>query len=96
MENQYFVYILTNTHNTTLYIGVTNNLVRRTFEHREKIIENFSKKYNLSKLVYYEVFSDINFAIAREKHLKGGSRAKKLNLISEFNRDWEDLYNKII
>jgi len=96
MENQSFVYILTNNHHTTLYIGVTNSLIRRTFEHKEKLTKGFSKKYNLTKLVYYELFSDITLAIAREKQLKGGSRHKKLDLINKFNPDWEDLYNKII
>lgn len=96
MEHQSFVYILTNNHHTTLYIGVTNSLIRRTFEHRERLFPGFSKKYNLDKLVYYEMFSDITLAIAREKQLKGGSRKKKLDLINEFNPDWDDLYYKII
>lgn len=96
MENQYFVYILTNNHNTTLYIGVTNNLIRRAFEHREKLNSGFTKKYNLSKLVYYEVFSDIEQAILKEKRLKGGSRQRKVDLISEFNPNWDDLYEKIV
>ena len=96
MENQSFVYILTNNYHTALYIGVTNSFARRTFEHKEKLTKGFSKKYNLTKLVYYELFSDITLAIAREKQLKGGSRHKKLDLINKFNPDWEDLYNKII
>ena len=96
MENQSFIYILTNNHNTTLYIGVTNNLLRRTFEHKEKFNAGFTKKYNLTKLVYYEIFCDIDSAILREKKLKGGSRQKKIDLINNFNPDWEDLYEKII
>lgn len=96
MEQQSFIYILTNNHHTTLYIGVTNSLIRRTFEHRERLFLGFSKKYNLTKLVYYEMFSDITLAIAREKQLKGGSRQKKFDLINNFNPNWEDLYEKII
>lgn len=96
MENQTFVYILTNAHNTTLYIGVTNNLLRRTFEHKEKFNSGFTKKYNLTKLVYYEIFSDIDNAILREKKLKGGSRQSKIDLINKFNPEWQDLYEKII
>lgn len=96
MEQQSFVYILTNNHHTTLYIGVTNSLIRRTFEHKEKLTKGFSKKYNLDKLVYYEMFSDITLAIAREKQLKGSSRQKKIDLINHYNPDWEDLYSKII
>ena len=67
---QYYVYILTNKTNEVLYIGVTNNLVRRIFEHKNKLVEGFTKKYNLSKLVYYEVTNDINSALEREKQLK--------------------------
>ena len=78
-----------------MYIGVTNNLGRRTFIHKEKINNGFSQKYNLTNLVYYEVFSDINYAIAREKQLKGGSRQKKLELINKFNPKWDDLYETI-
>lgn len=96
MEKQSFVYIMTNYDETTLYIGVTNNLARRTFEHKEKLTKGFSKNYNLNKLVYYEMFSDITLAIAREKQLKGGSRKKKLDLINKFNPEWKDLYESII
>ena len=96
MENQSFVYILTNNHNTTLYVGVTNSLVRRTFEHKAKFNSGFTKKYNLTKLVYYEVFDDISLAIYREKNLKGGSRQNKIDLIEKLNPNWEDLYDKII
>ena len=96
MEKQSFIYILTNNHHTTLYIGVTNDLIRRTYEHKNKLVKGFSFKYNLSKLVYYEIFSDIEFAILREKCLKGSSRRKKFDLIDKFNPSWEDLYEKII
>lgn len=94
-ERQSYIYILTNNHNTTLYIGVTNDVLRRTFEHKEKIKDSFTKKYNLTKLVYYEQFYDIGDAITREKQLKGGSRQKKIELINNFDPEWEDLYYKL-
>lgn len=96
MGQQSFIYILTNNHHTTLYTGVTNDLVRRVYEHKNKLVKSFSSKYNLSKLVYYEVFWDIEQAILREKQLKGGSRQRKIDLIDKFNPDWEDLFEKII
>ena len=73
----YFVYMLTNKHNTTLYTGVTNNLERRLYEHRNKLVDGFTKRYNLDKLVYYEVTEDVRSAIEREKQIKGWTRAKK-------------------
>lgn len=87
---------MTNYNDTTLYVGVTNNLVRRVYEHRNKLVEGFTKKYQITKLVYYEVFDDISQAIKREKQLKAGSRKKKLELINNFNKDWRDLYDTII
>lgn len=96
MTKQSFVYIMTNYTNTTIYVGVTNNLRRRVYEHKNKTIEGFTKRYNLTKLVYYEVFDDVTMAIAREKQLKAGSRQKKNDLISEFNEKWEDLYDTIV
>lgn len=87
---------MTNYEQTTLYVGVTNNLVNRIFTHKEKLNESFTKKYNLTKLVYYEIFSDITQAIAREKQIKGGSRKKKLDLINKSNPNWDDLYEQII
>ena len=92
----YYVYIITNKYNTTVYVGVTNNLVRRIYEHKMKLVEGFSKKYNLNKLIYYEQTNDIEVAIAREKQLKNYSRAKKEKLIYEFNPNKDDLYFKII
>lgn len=89
--NSYFVYILTNKYNTVLYIGVTNNLERRVYEHKNKLIEGFSKKYNLSKLVYFEEFNSIDDAIAIEKKLKGWLRSKKITLIVSKNPQWKDL-----
>ena len=92
---QYFVYIMTNKINTTLYTGVTNNLSRRVFEHKNKLVEGFTKKYNLDKLVYYELYTDIYEAIGREKQIKSGSRAKKIKLIKAMNPKWKDLYDGI-
>ena len=92
----YYIYILTNKENGTLYTGVTNNLVRRIYEHKNKLVEGFTKKYSLDKLVYYESYESIESAILREKQIKGGSRKKKLDLINKFNKKWEDLYEKII
>ncbi len=88
MEKYYFVYILTNPGNTVLYTGVTNDLKRRVYEHRNKVVPGFTAKYNVKKLVYYEVYDDPQYAIAREKQIKSGSRKKKLNLISSFNPDY--------
>ena len=96
MNNKiYTVYIITNFNNTTFYIGVTNDLKRRIYEHKNKIIEGFSKKYNLDKLVYYETTQDINSAIKREKQLKNWHREWKINLINKFNSEFRDLYDNI-
>jgi len=91
-----FIYIVTNKHNNTLYIGVTSNLPNRILEHIEKRYENsFSARYNLNKLVYYEQFQKIGDAIGREKQLKTGSRANKISLIQDVNPLWIDLYEDI-
>lgn len=90
-----FVYILTNATNQVLYIGVTNNLVRRVYEHRTKIIPGFTERYQLNKLVYYECYTDIVQAIEREKVLKFWKRAWKKRLIDKFNPAWKDLYPEI-
>jgi putative endonuclease len=92
MKN-YCVYILTNKNNTVLYVGVTNNLTRRIWEHKSKLIEGFTKKYNVDKLVYFESFDNPDDAIKREKQLKAGSRKKKVELISKLNPEWKELYN---
>jgi putative endonuclease len=89
--NQYFVYILTNKSNKVLYIGVTNNLERRMFEHKNKMINGFTKRYNLTKLVYFEETSDIKSALEREKQLKNWHRDWKIKLINNFNPEWKDL-----
>ena len=90
--NSYHVYIVTNVYHTVLYTGVTNDLERRVFEHKHKTFKGFTSKYNVSKLVYYEVFDIINKAIAREKQLKKYTRSRKKELINEFNYNWKDLY----
>jgi len=87
----YYVYILTNTHHNVLYTGVTNDLERRCYEHKQKKIMGFTQKYNVDKLIYFERFDSIDSAIAREKQIKGFSRAKKLALINEVNSDWKEL-----
>ena len=96
MDRQYYIYIMTNKTNSVIYTGVTNNLIRRIYEHKEKLVEGFTEKYNVSKLVYYEFCEDAEEAISREKKIKGGSRAKKIALIENINKDWKDLYEEII
>ena len=93
---QYYVYILASKKNGTLYIGVTNNLVRRVYEHKEGLIEGFTKKYDVKMLGYYEIHSDINEAIKREKTLKKWLRNWKIELIGRVNSEWKDLYSEII
>lgn len=88
---QYFVYILTNKWETTLYIGVTGNLPRRLEEHKQKVVPGFTARYNLTKLVYYEDTGDVRAAIEREKELKGWLRKKKVALIESINPEWKDL-----
>ncbi|MBO3100292.1 GIY-YIG nuclease family protein [Gelidibacter pelagius] len=91
-----FIYILTNKNNTTLYVGVTSVIVIRVKQHKEKFnLKSFTAKYNLDKLVYYEAFQMIGDAIGREKQLKAGSRAKKVELIESINPDWIDLYEEV-
>jgi putative endonuclease len=88
------VYILTNKNNKVLYTGVTSNLFKRVAEHKNKAVDGFTRKYNVSKLVYYEEYNTMPEAIAREKQLKGGSRQKKLDLIKDMNSEWMDLYDE--
>ena len=95
MNNQYYVYILTNKINTVLYTGVTSNLAKRVYEHKQKLGCGFTTRYNVNKLVYYEVFDDIENAIEREKRIKGGSRKRKLDLINDMNEKWKDLYEDL-
>ena len=95
MGDQYYVYIMTNKYNNVLYTGITNDLKRRVYEHKEKLINGFTKKYNITKLVYYEVFEDPENAILREKQIKAGSRQKKIDLINSINRKWLNLYKEL-
>ena len=96
MSKQYYVYIISNHSNNVLYIGVTNDLARRIYEHKNKLIKGFSSKYNLVKLVYYEITESIESAIAREKQLKNWHRDWKINLINQFNPEWKDLSNDFL
>jgi len=91
----YHVYIMTNSHNTVLYTGVTNDLQKRAWQHREKLADGFTKRYNVTRLVYYQTFEDVREAIAREKQLKGGSRQSKVDLINGMNPGWCDLYDEL-
>jgi len=86
---------MTNRHHTTLYTGVTGNLKKRIFEHKQKLFDGFTKRYNITKLVYYEIYDDPTNAIKREKQIKGGSRKKKIDLIEKMNPNWDDLYDSI-
>jgi len=95
VSKQYYVYILTNK-SGTLYTGVTNNLVRRVFEHKNQMVDGFTKRYNLKYLVYYEATNDVHEAIAREKQIKGWLRAKKLQLINSVNPAWKDLSEEFL
>ena len=86
---------MTNVRNTVLYVGVTNDLIRRVYEHKGRLVDGFTKKYNIVKLVYYEVFEDIENAILREKQIKAGSRQKKVQLIDSINKEWCALYDEL-
>ena len=91
----YYVYIMTNRKEGSLYIGITNNLARRAYEHREKLVSGFTQKYNLHRLVYYETYQTAQEAIQREKNMKEGKRAWKTELIETMNPDWRDLYEEL-
>ena len=95
MQKYYYVYMLASQRNGTLYTGVTNDISRRTWEHKNDLIEGFTKKYSVHILVWYEVQEDINVAIAREKQIKGWNRAWKIRLIEKENSGWNDLYEKL-
>ncbi len=92
----YYVYILANKKNGTLYIGVTNDLIRRVYEHKNELLPGFTQKYHVHNLVYYEQTSDVNSAILREKRLKTWKRAWKIKLIKDFNPGWKDLYHDLV
>ncbi len=97
MKNKnYYIYILASDKNGTLYIGVTNGLAKRVFQHKEKEIDGFTKKYSIDKLVYYEFFNTIEEAITREKNLKKWKRQWKINLIEKDNPGWKDLFDDML
>lgn len=91
-----YIYILSNNWNTTVYVGITNDLIKRIWQHKQKLVEGFTQKYNINKLVYYEQYENIEEAIKREKQLKAGSRKNKIQLIEKQNPTWEDLYEKLM
>lgn len=95
MKKQFYVYILASQRNGTLYIGITSHLTRRVCEHKQKVVESFTKKYGVNKLVYYEVHASAEAAITREKRLKKWNRAWKLKLIEDMNPSWLDLWQDI-
>ncbi len=92
---QYFVYILASKKNGTLYIGITNDLIKRVYEHKNNLADGFTKKYDVHNLVYYEIHNDASSAITREKQLKKWNRQWKIELIEKTNSDWKDLYNNL-
>ena len=96
MSHIYYTYILTNKYNTVFYTGITNNLIKRVWEHKEKSVKGFTQKYNINKLVYFEEFTTPIEAITREKQIKGWLRSKKIDLIKKGNSDYKDLYFEII
>ena len=95
-EKQGYVYILTNVHNKVLYTGVTSDLVKRVYEHKNKMVDGFTKKYNVHKLVHFEISDDMMTAIEREKQIKGWLRKKKIALIEKNNLEWKDLYDGLV
>ncbi|MBO8131321.1 MAG: GIY-YIG nuclease family protein [Candidatus Marinimicrobia bacterium] len=95
MQKHYYVYIMTNKNNTVLYTGVTNNLKVRVYEHKVGIGSTFTKRYNINKLVYYEIYENPIDAISREKQIKAGSRRNKIDLINSVNPEWMDLYSEV-
>ena len=95
MNKQYYIYIMTNKYHTVLYTGVTNDLKRRVYEHKTQLGSGFTSRYNVTKLVYYEVGLDASSAISREKQIKAGSRQKKVDLINAMNGEWKDLYETL-
>lgn len=94
-HKKFYIYILASKPNSTLYVGLTSNLQKRIFEHKNKLIEGFTSKYNVDHLVYYEVYDDFDNAVSKEKNMKAWKRAWKIELIQKSNPDWNDLYNEI-
>jgi len=95
MDRQYYIYIMTNAKHTALYTGVTNDLKSRVWEHKEKFVEGFTKRYHIDMLIYYEVCEDVISAISREKQIKAGSRKKKIELVNSMNSEWCDLFGEL-
>jgi putative endonuclease len=95
LAKQYYVYLLTNFTNKVLYVGVTNDLKRRVYEHKNGLVDGFTRRYHVKKLVYYEIGQDIEGVILREKQIKAGSRKKKDELVGRMNPDWNDLYDQL-
>jgi len=95
MEEQAYIYFMSNRYNKVLYVGITSYLIKRVWEHKNKVVDGFTKRYNLYKLVYYEIYDDIETAINREKQIKSWSRRKKAELINALNPSWDDLYEKL-
>ncbi|WP_281388000.1 GIY-YIG nuclease family protein [Atribacter laminatus] len=95
MEKQAYIYFMSNRYNKVLYVGITSNLMKRVWEHKNKVVDGFTKRYNLNKLVYYEIYDDIETAINREKQIKSWPRKKKIELIHSLNPHWDDLYEKL-
>ena len=96
MHRQYYVYIMTNKNNTVLYTGMTNDLIRRVYEHKKEMLVGFISKYKIHMLVYFEVYEDIYNANTREKRIKAWKRQWKIELIESTNPEWKDLYEDII
>ena len=96
MHTESYIYLLANKHNNVLYTGVTNDLIRRIYEHKSKLVVGFTQKYNVDRLVYYEICGSIVAAIEREKQIKGWSRKKKQDLINALNPEWNDLYRSLL
>lgn len=95
-NHNYYIYVISNWNNKVIYVGMTNDIERRIYEHKNKIFEGFSKKYNLNKLVYYEHTNDVNAAIRREKEIKKWRREKKNKLIESMNPEWKDLADELL
>jgi len=96
MKKEYYIYLLTNKGLNVVYTGVTSNLIRRVYEHKNKMVDGFTKKYNVDRLIYFETYSEITDAIQREKQIKGWIRKKKDELINQMNPEWRDLYEELL
>lgn len=96
MDKTYHVYIMTNVHHTVLYTGVTGDIIKRGWQHKQQFLEGFTKRYNCTKLIYIEEYNHPQDAIDREKQIKAGSRQDKIDLIEDLNPDWRDLYEELL